>query len=249
LWSLLQRSWARLHDLTPEAIAEAREMAERALAMEPDSARANFLVGCTLFHEAFMMFRSDYEPAMKSAQIYAERSIALDDNDEHAHWSLGGIYMALGQLEAAIAEYERTLEINPNWSLGWSDLGETQCYAGQAEEGLAKIEAAMRMNPRDPSMFFRFGAMAIGHYFLNDFDAAERWARKTVQRRRQYFFGHVLLVASLVRLGRIAEAHSSASDLLKLFPEFTISELQRVIFAAPAFERLSADLRAAGVPG
>jgi len=248
LWSLLQRSWVRLHDLTPEAVAEAREMAERALTMAPDNARANFLVGCVLFHQAYMMYQPDYEPLMKKALVYGERAIALDENDEHAHWSLGNIYLALGRFSAAIGELERTLEINPNWSLGLSDLGEGLCYAGRAREGLAKIAEAMRMNPRDPSLFFRFAAMAIGHYLLDEFEAAERWARKTVQRRRQYYYGHVLLVASLARLGRTAEAQLAAQELRALFPQFTIAELKKATFAATAFERLSVDLRGAGIP-
>ena len=248
LWSLLQRSWVRLHDLTPEAVAEACEMAERALAMAPDNARANFLVGCTLFHQAFMMYEPDYESRMKRALVYGERAVALDENDEHAHWSLGGIYWALGRMEAAIGEFERTLEINPNWSLGLSDLGEALCYAGRAREGLAKIEQAMRMNPRDPSLFFRFAAMSIGHYLLDELEAAERWARKTVQRRRQYYYGHVLLVASLARLGRTAEAQVAAQELRTLFPAFTITELKAATFATTAFERLSADLRSAAIP-
>ena len=248
LWSLLQRSWVRLHDLTPEAVAEAREVAERALAMAPDNARANFLVGCMLFHQAIMMYLPDYEALMKRALFHGERAIALDENDEHAHWSLGGIYWALGQRDAAVAEFERTLEINPNWSLGLSDLGECLCYMGRAREGLAKIEEALRMNPRDPSIFFRFAAMAIGHYVLDEFEAAERWARKAVQRRRQFYFGHVLLVASLARLGRIAEAAGAAQEMRTLFPKFTIAELKNATFAATVFERLSSDLRSAGIP-
>src|SRR4030095_16683720 len=100
------------------------------------------------------------------------------------------------------------------------------CYVGRAREGLAKIEEAMRVNPRDPSLFFRFGAMSIGHYLLDEFEAAERWARKTVQRRRQYFYGHVLLIASLSRLGRTEEAQTAAREMQTLFPHFTIGELK-----------------------
>jgi adenylate cyclase len=194
------------------------------------------------------MYRRDYDVAIKRALFHAERSVALDDNDEHAHWCLGGVYWAMDRLEAAIAEYERALEINPNWSIGLSDLGEALCYAGRPEEGLPNIESAMRLNPRDASMFFRYGGMAIGHYLLGNFETAEQWARRAVQRRRQYFYGHVMLTASLVRLGRVQDSQSAASDLLQIFPGFSIAELKKAGFAAAAFQRLRTDLRMAGIP-
>ena len=248
LWSLLQRSWARLHDLTPEAVAEARELAERALAMASNNARANFLVGCMLFHEASMLYRPDYEAAMNRARELVARSIALDETDEHAHWILANIFWSLGDIESAMAEHERSLEINPNWSLGLADLGESLCYAGRWEEGLPKVELAIRMNPRDPSIFFRFNSMATGHYFAGDYEAAERWARKTVQRRRQYFLGHVYLIASLIRRNRIPEGRAAASDLLQLYPDFKTASLRPIAFRPEDFARLSEDLRAAGIP-
>ena len=248
LWTLLQRSWARLHDLTPEAVAEARELAERALQMAPDNARANFLVGAAIFHQAFMMYLPDYDALMKQALTYAERAVALDDNDEHAHWQLGDIYWSLTRWDAAVDELERCLEINPNWSLGLSDLGECLCYIGRTKEGIPKIEEAIRVNPKDPSIFFRFGAMALGHYLSENFAAAEQWARKTIQRRRHYYYGHVLLTASLVKLGRLDEAKAAAQELRRLFPDFTLTYLQGAAFAGGARKMLVADLRSAGVP-
>jgi adenylate cyclase len=244
---LLQRSWARVHDLTQEAVAEARELAERALAIDPDNARSNFLVGCALFQEASMMFRSDDASAMLRARQLVERSIVLDDNDEHAHWILGNILWASGQIEPAIAEQERALDINPNWSLALADLGEALCYAGRPEEGLPKVEQAIRLNPRDPAIFFRFTTMAAGNYIAGNYVTAEQWARKTVQRRRQYFFGYVFLTASLVRIGRLPEAAIAAQELLLRVPDFKISRLQKFAFRPADFERLSADLRAAGL--
>ena len=248
LWTLLHRSWARLHDLTPEAIAEAREMAEQALGMDANSARANFLVGCTLYHEAYMLYRPDYELSIDRARSLIEKSIRLDRNDEHAHWILGGIYAGDGDPAAGIAELERALEINPNWALAISDLGEVLCYSGRAVEGIALIERAIKLNPADPSIFFRFASIAAGYYFSDNFESAERWARKAVQRHRLYHNGHVFLVASLVQLNRLSEAKAAAVYFRQCFPTFLASQLKAGISIEGYQQKLVADLQAAGIP-
>jgi adenylate cyclase len=248
LWTLLHRSWTRLHDLTPEGVAEALQLAEQALDIDPDSARANLLVACVLMHGAVMYFHTDYEHSIHRARLLVEKSIALYEPDEHAHWISGHVNACSGDEHGAIVEFERMLEINPNFSLGLGDYGESLCYLGQLKEGLAKIRLAIRMNPRDPSIFIRYNSMSAGLYFSGSFQAAERWGRKAVSRGRQYHLAYVFLMAALVRLDRLEEAKTVSNALLKLFPTYTTGVLRRMGFIPRRHEELFDELKAAGVP-
>ena len=89
--------------------------------------------------------------------------------------------------------------------------------------------------------------MAAGHYFAGDFSAAEEWARKAVQRGRQYYLGHVFLIAALVRLGRLDEAKRAAAEFARQIPEFATSNLEHMAFQPSDLAHVKADLGTVGI--
>ena len=98
-----------------------------------------------------MLAVADYDAVLAAALDAAERSVALDPDDEYAQWNLGNVLIALRQHERGIAALERAVEINPNYSDAWGSLGTALIYAGQPREGIAKNEIALRSDPlREP---------------------------------------------------------------------------------------------------
>ena len=249
IWELVSRAMARIHDLTHESLADARQLAERALKIDPSCGPAWRCLSIATYHQAHMLAAADYEGTLSQALEAAERSVRLDTNDEFAHWNLGNVLVARRHHDRAIAALERSIEINPNFSAAHGSLGTALCYAGRPGEGVAKNELAIRADPRNPSIFFRYSGLALGNYLIGDYERAANWARKSLQRNPGWYLGYVYLVAALAQLGRTEEAESVRGEYLRLFSHATISELQRLPFKLTSdFERLCEGLRKAGLP-
>jgi adenylate cyclase len=249
VWSLVNRAMARIHDLTPESLAEGRQLAEEALSIDRRCGPAWRCLSIAIYHQAHMLAASDYDAAMSEALETAERSIQLDSRDEYAHWNLGNVLVALRQHDRAIAALERATEINPNYSTAVGSLGTALSYGGRPSEGIVNNEVAIRSDPLNPSIFFRYSGLALGHYLVGDYGRSAEWAKKSIRRNRHWYLGHVYFIAAVAQLDRIDEARSALQDYLALFPRASISELRRLPLKIDSdFEHLCAGLRKAGLP-
>lgn len=248
VWSLVNQALARIHELTPESLADAERLASQALGIDARCGPAWRCLSIATYHQAHIQAAVDYDETMSRALDAAERSVELDNWDEYAHWNLGNVLVALGQHDRAIAELERAVEINPNYSTGRGSLGTALIYAGRFPEGILANEIAIRSDPLNPSIFFRYSGLALGHYLAGDYERAAEWAKKSIQRNRRWYLGHVYFVAAIAQLGSTKDAHSALQDYLSLFPRARISDLRRVPIKATAdFENLCAGLRKAGM--
>ncbi len=248
VWGLVNRAMARIHELTPESLADAKQLAEQALNIDTKCGPAWRCLSIAIYHQAHMLAATDYDATLSKALEAAERSIQLDNRDEHAHWNLGNVLVALRHHDRAIAALERAIEINPNYAMAWGSLGTALCYAGRPLEGITKNEIAIRSDPLNPGIFFRYSGLALGHYLAGDYERAAEWAKRSIQRNRSWYLGHVYFIAALAQLDRMEEAQSALQEYLTLFPRASISELQRLPFKiADDFESLCARLRKAGL--
>jgi len=196
-----------------------------------------------------MLTADDYGAVLAEALDVAERAVAIDRNDEYAHWNLGNVLVSLRRYERGRAALERAVEINPNFSTAVGSLGTTLCYVGRPEEGIELNLLAIRSDPLNPSIFFRHTGLALGYYLSGDDSRCVAWAAKSIQRNAAWYLGHVYLLAGLGRLGRHEEAAAALRDYLALHPAASIGELDRLpLKRAGDAERLRAGLRAAGLP-
>src|SRR4029453_14484338 len=116
------------------------------------------------------------------------------------------------------------------------------------EEGIARNEIAIRSDPLNPGIFFRYSGLALGHYLKGDYERAVEWARRSIHRNRNWYLGHIFLMAAFAGLDRIDEAQCARGEYALLFPKATISELKRLPFkSGVGFARLTAELRKAGL--
>ena len=248
-WSLVSRSLAKIYEFTHESLAESKRLAEEALTIDAKYGPAWRCLSIALYHQALMHTEADYDATLSMALEAAELSIRLAENLNGEIISAGNVLVSLRHHDRGIAEFERATEINPNYSTAWGSLGTALCYAGRASEGITNNEIALRSDPLNPSIFFRYSGLALGHYLSGDYQRAAEWAKKSIQRNRNWYLGYVYVIAALAQLDRIDETQLAAQEYLTLFPKASISELQRLPFKiAGDFEHLVAGLRKAGLP-
>jgi tetratricopeptide (TPR) repeat protein len=137
---------------TKDGNAQARQMFEKALTLDPQYAEACAELSFTYAHEWEFRWSADPQ-TLERAVALAQQAVALDDTIPEAHLSLSHAYRLQHQYEQAIAEGERGIALDPNDAHSYALLAATLNSAGRPEEALRAVEQAMRLNPRYPAWY------------------------------------------------------------------------------------------------
>jgi TolB-like protein len=204
---LLRRAARLLYELSDANVAEALTIARSALKHEPENPAALRILASCLYHKGVLGFEPERQELLERALDAARRSAVLDERHELTHWLIGNLELwAHRRHEQAVAAFERCLELNPNYSLGFASLGNTLIFAGEADRGIEHIDLALRCNPRDPYNFFRHQALALGYLLTDRLEEALVWSSRAMHRRPDYYLGQVVHTAILAALRRDADA-------------------------------------------
>lgn len=234
----------RLDDLT-----RARRLLEQSLAVDAGYARSHALMGRT-YQAAFVNrvdgnFRSP--AALEQAHRCSRRALELDPNLPLAHGVLAGVLMWRREHDAALAEAERALALNPS-HVDWL-CGLVLVSAGQARRAIDVLEVHMRLDPfYGPVTSLLLG---LAHYMLKQYALALPILRDCVSRAPSLRQGHVFLAATYARLGQAEEAAAEVAEVLRLCPEYTIAGTGRRLLPfklATDDEHYFDGLRKAGLP-
>src|SRR5262249_15360814 len=141
-------------------------------------------------------------------------------------------YAESDQLEDAVAECERGLEINPSCSGLVAEMGAYLAALGRSEEAIEARRLALKLNPRDPSNFWRHFNIALAQFVAMDYEAAFQGSRK-VARSRPHMQSAIVWAASAAALGKDEEARMAVEECLAQRPDLRIATIMRdfILFA------------------
>src|SRR5258708_40240761 len=100
------------------------------------------------------------EPQVTQAAILAARAVELDDSDPWAHLALGFVAFTRRSTDDAVEEFQRALDLNPNFAAAHGFLGCALAFDGRSDGAIDHIEQAIRMRPHDPLSALRNAACA-----------------------------------------------------------------------------------------
>ena len=72
---------------------------------------------------------------------------AIKPDDDHTHYSLGGVLREQGKLDEAVAEYREAIRLLPDYFSTHNDLGLALYLAGKRDEAIAEYREAIRLLP------------------------------------------------------------------------------------------------------
>ena len=160
---------------------------------------------------------------MKEAASLAARAAELDDSDPWAHLALGYAAHMMRRTEDAQQEFQRAIDLNPNFAAAYGYFGFTLTMVGRSDEAIAYLEQAIRMSPQDPQNAIFNMAMAVAHFLASRYAEAISFARKAIQQRDGVTSAHRIYIASLAQAGQIEEARMALQHLRELMPNISIA--------------------------
>lgn len=175
------------------------------------------------------------------------KATELDPRSSRAHHALGLVLWLSGDAQGSVSALQTAMELNKNAAEARNDLGLHWVLLGRLKRGLPLLEEALAQMPELPTP--KVG-LSIYHFANENYDEA-------LERAREVYMpdipqGFVIRAASLVRLGRKAEAASETDRILRL-PTYAS---RRILFAVTGgaaqpelVEKLKSSLHEAGIPG
>jgi tetratricopeptide (TPR) repeat protein len=134
---------------TQETNAQARQLWEKALALDPQYAEAYAWLSWTYWRE--WGFRWSVDPqTLERALALVQQALALDDSLPRAHSVLSLVYAGKQQYDQALTEAERATTLDPNNADSYVTRAFVLNVTGRPEDALQMMEQAMRLNPHYP---------------------------------------------------------------------------------------------------
>jgi tetratricopeptide (TPR) repeat protein len=125
-----------------EALAESRRSFERAVELDPGFGRALSALSYAFVQEWLQGWAP--EGTLERAGRLAERATVLAPADYFTHWHLAFYLLAARRFDAAMAETETALALNPDSQDLLVEMAEALICAGRLEDGVRLIERARR---------------------------------------------------------------------------------------------------------
>ncbi len=230
VWELHQQGIWHLHRFTAADHAEAEGYLRRAAERDPGFARAvsglayarilDFVMG-------YGGYGADSEGSLARAIETAQLAVALDAEDALAHFVLGHAHSWQGEHEAALADLERALAINPNLPMARNILAWELIMSGRPAEAGPQSDMAIRLSPYDPLMWVFLQVKAFGLAMAGEAAEAVEWGRRAVAAPNAQIWAYVSLACALAMNGEPAEAGRVIERMLAMRPDFSRALLLR----------------------
>jgi len=157
------------------------------------------------------------------------------------------VYLFQRQRQQAVAEAERAVALAPTDAEGYLWLGWILNYVGRPEEGITKLEQAMRLNPQYPANYSL--GLGQGYRVLGRSEEAIAAFEKALNCNPKLPAAYLGLAATYSEVGQEEEAQATATELLRIDPNFSLELwVQRIPFKDQTeSERYVNALRKAGL--
>ncbi|MFT5500651.1 MAG: TolB-like protein, partial [Woeseiaceae bacterium] len=181
---LLGRQWMTRR--TKHALSEAETHFERAIELDPDFALAYVGMADTILLQFDYAGKSPLVVS-REARPFITRALELDDQSGEAYISLAAIEEYAGNYGAAAINYERGLELAPNYAQGlmwyglhlWSVLGQPEL----------SLQVFLEAHDKDPHSAIVYANIAVALEALGRFDEASAAIRKITEIDPDFVYG------------------------------------------------------------
>lgn len=190
-----------------ESILEARELLEKAIALDPEYATAHSWLSEAYWAEWLGGWTVIADASFEKSTQAAAKAVVLDDTDPQVRIQMGQLCLNRRQYDEARSHFDKALSLNPNEPNGSMMYSYYSTCIGDSERAVAQINEAIRVDPLG-----HYGYMAgMAHYTARNYDQAIA-AFKIVRGEAQS--GLAWLAACHAQSGGLAEARAAAAEFV-----------------------------------
>ena len=245
--ALMYKGWS------PEYLAQARGIFERALALDPKNVEAMAWMAVVDVLVGTSYMSDDRAALLAAAEATLIKMLSLAPNHAFAHLMLGNLLIHTNRAAQGMAECERALALDRNLAEAHGQIGDAKYFMGRGAEVEAHINEALRLSPRDIFAFRWLMIVGFAKLQLAADAEAVGWFLRSIEANRNYPLPHFGLAATLSLLGELDHASAAATAGLATNTSFTIRRYRdHAASDTPIFlagrERIYEGLRLAGVP-
>jgi adenylate cyclase len=249
-WECLRRARDLMDAYRVENHPEVKRLLQKAIDLDPEYASAWSMLAGIHFHieEDARYSGEERKQAFQSTRDYALQAIKCDPSCAPAYSTLGLYYLNLKEYDEAIRNANISVDIAPNYptTLAVSAVILNKC--GQPERAIERMRKAMRLCPVYPLWYLSVLGQILR--VLGRTDEAIRAYTEMIERYPDSLEGQVGLAELLGRAGRTAAVKAAAAEVLRINPDFSISEyVGNLSYRDPAeITRFEEGLCKAGLP-
>ncbi len=195
-----------------ENLEEGRKLLRKAIALDPNFAKAYAALGKTYFTQ--WVFGGDKDMAiLNKVYEYGQKAITINKDEPSGYSQLAHYYLWTKQHDSAIEEIQKAIDLDPNNSQWLGTMGELQTYAGNPESGITYLKKAMRLDPKYPSwLLFSLGQ---AYWLIKDYDLAVETFKKSIEHFPSFWPSYLLLAICYDEKGMKEESQKYAKKALE----------------------------------
>lgn len=229
---------------SPEGNDAARQLYERAIALDPNYAAAHAGLAETLMHARLDGSAEGLDKAFAAAQ----RARQLDPSSPLVYEALAMILLFQRKHDAALDAASRWIEIEPNDAEAYATLAGICMFSGEPERTGELIGTAKRLNPFYPAYYDLYLGQAA--YSMGRFGEAAQLIARSIVRNPQAMPALSALAACYGQLGDSTRARDALADIRRIKPDASIAWVRTIAVyrRAEDLDLMLDGLRRAGLP-
>jgi len=226
----------------------ARAMFEQARDLDPAFAPTYALLSFTHMMDYINQWNEADDQSLERAYEIAQEGVQLNEFYPWSRIAFGNAFLWKRQHDRAIVEYEKAIAQDPNFALGFTNLGWALYYAGRPAEAIELIKRGMRLDPHYPDI--RLHWLAQAYFQLGQYEETIGLLKRRLIRKPDTDISRVLLAASYGYLGRNEEAKAEWVEALRVNPDYSLDHRRKILpYKNPAdFEKVVQGLHKADLP-
>jgi adenylate cyclase len=214
-----------VHRINPESNALAKQLAEEAVALDPEYSWAYFVLGRSHMMDVWVRASKSPKESIGKAIELVQKAIALDDTNVNAHGLLAMLYSMTRQYDKSVAQAEKAVALNPNSAIAHFMVGKTLFFAGRSEESIPEYKKAIRLNPIPPNN--HFWSLGLSYAYTGQYEEAIEWCEKAVSRDPNDLLARIMMTVVYSLSGRDEAARTEAAEVLRIQPKFSVKGFEK----------------------
>ena len=229
-WTLLHSAQMRFQTgYSPEALKEAAQLAEAAVAKDPNYADAHGFLTWVYSDLVSTLWSEDLKGDAQKAADHCAKGLELDPENPNVLAGAGVLTLHRGDPAKSLGMVERRCAINPNDAFAQGIRGLMLGLVGRTQECLDAIDLSLRLSPKDPRNYFVMGMKGVAYLHLEQYDQAEQVMGRSLEVNNRFFWGLTAYALALAMQGKDEQALETIQEIKRLSPSFELEDLERAL--------------------